>query len=134
MVRYLKPQEILVIHAKLIDEIAGSHGVRDIGLLLSLVERPRARFNRKELYRGAFKKAAVYLESLANYHVFIDGNKRTAITVAARFLFLNGYELQVSNKQLERFILKVATKKPDLEVIAEWLRSNSRKIKTKKTR
>lgn len=132
--KYLKPQEILVIHAKVVDEIGGSHGVRDIGLLLSLIERPKTKLNQKEVYRGIFNKAAIYLESLANYHVFIDGNKRTAIAVAARFLFLNGYDLQISNKELERFILEVATKKPDMKVIAEWLRNNSRKIKSRKNR
>ena len=127
--RYLSGEEILVIHSELIDETGGAHEVRDVGLLLSLVERPRTGFGGKELYRGVHVKAAVYFESLARYHVFLDGNKRTAITVAARFLFLNGHELAVTNKEVERFTLKVVVKKLSVEDITVWLKRHSRKIR-----
>lgn len=127
--KYLTAQDILVIHAKIIDETSGSHGIRDIGLLLSLVERPKTGFNKKELYKSIFKKAAVYLQSLVNYHVFIDGNKRTAIAAATRFLFLNSYELKASNKELEKFVLDATTQKLDLETIAQRLKTHSQKIK-----
>ena len=127
--RYLQTQDILVIHAMLIDKIGGAHGVRDIGLLISLTEKPKAQFGNEDLYIGVFKKAAVYLESLINYHVFIDGNKRTGITTSARFLFLNGFELASTDKKVENFVLKIATKKLKLEEIADWLKKHSRKIK-----
>jgi prophage maintenance system killer protein len=53
------------------------------------------------------------------------GNKRTAAATVARFLFLNGYELNATNKALEKFVLKVATAKIDLELIASWIRNHS---------
>ena len=126
---YLTPEDILVIHAKIIDETGGFHGVRDIGLLISLTERPKSKFGGKDFYPGVFKKSAVYLESLANYHVFIDGNKRAAIAASARFLFLNGFELFVSNKDMTKFVLKVVIEKLDLERIANWFKKHSRKNK-----
>jgi len=126
-VNYLASQDILAIHNELISEIGGSHGIRDVGLLLSLTERPKASLGGKELHRGVFKKAAVYLESLARYHVFIDGNKRTAISASARFLFLNGFELTADNKEIEDFVLSVVLKKPSLETIANWFQKNSKK-------
>ena len=126
--KYLTPQDILIIHAKIIDETGGLHGVKDVGLLISLTERPKAKFNGKELYRGVFKKAAVYLESLTHYHVFVDGNKRTGIVSTARFLFLNGFKLTASNSLLEKFVLKVVAKKVDLETIADWLKAHSKRI------
>ncbi|MBI3305432.1 type II toxin-antitoxin system death-on-curing family toxin [Candidatus Parcubacteria bacterium] len=76
---YLTGEEILAIHSEIIDQTGGLHGVRDAGLLASILERPKTAFGGKEMHRGLFKKAAVYMEGLARYHVFTDGNKRTAI-------------------------------------------------------
>ena len=120
--RYLNAQELLVIHSEIIDQTGGLHGVRDIGLLQSIIAKPRGRFGGKELYKGIFLKAAAYLQSLVQYHVFLDGNKRTAVGATARFLFLNRYELKATNKEVESFTLKVAVKKLNLETIASWLK------------
>jgi len=91
--RYLTGDEILVIHSEIIEETGGTHGIRDVNLFLSLLERPKMGFGGKPLYSDVFQKAAAYLESLAKFHVFIDGNKRTAFAAASRFLFLNEYNL-----------------------------------------
>lgn len=117
------------MHARIIDETGGLHGIRDTGLLVSLTERPKTSFGKKEMYPGIFEKAAVYLESLARYHVFIDGNKRTGIATSARFLSLNGYMLNVSNKEMERFVLRMVQEKPSLETIAVWFKRYTIKIK-----
>lgn len=126
---YLSREEALVIHARVIDETGGSHGVRDIALFESLIERPKMAFGGKDLYRTVFDKAAAYFESSAFHHMFVDGNKRTAIALAARFLFLNGYELQASNSDLEKFVLDAVVKKHKLPKIAAWLKRHSQKLK-----
>lgn len=125
--KYLTAEEVLVIHSEIIDETGGAHGVRDTGLLMSVIEKPKAGFGGQELYAGVFKKASVYLESIIQYHVFIDGNKRTGAVAVARFLYTNEYELTASNKELENFILKVAVEKLDLESISAWLKKYSKK-------
>lgn len=126
--RYLSGEEVLIIHSEIIDKTGGSHGIRDTGLLVSVVEKPKMSFGGKELYQGVFNKVAVYLESLTRYHIFIDGNKRVGIGASARFLFLNGLELTAANKEVENFVLKVVTKKLDLETIAAWFKKHSRKM------
>jgi len=45
MSRYLTPQQLLFIHARLIDTTGGGHGLRDLGLLESAVARPQATFD-----------------------------------------------------------------------------------------
>ncbi|TSC90597.1 MAG: death on curing protein [Parcubacteria group bacterium Gr01-1014_2] len=90
---------------------------------MSIVERPKSKFSGQELYKGIFKKVAVYLESLAQYHVFADGNKRTGAVSAARFLFINGYELTATNKELESFVLEVVVEKLNLDLIAGWFKN-----------
>ena len=126
--KYLKAEDVLIIHSEIIDQTGGLHGVRDTGLFLSIIEKPKSRFGGKDLYNGIFKKAAVYLESLVQYHVFLDGNKRTGVVSAARFLFVNHYELTVTNKGLEDFVIKVAVEKLDLETISAWLEKHSKRI------
>ena len=129
--RYLTAEEVLVIHSEILDKTGGLHGIRDVGLFASLLEKPKAAFGGKELYRGIFKKAAVYFEALVHYHVFFDGNKRTGVAAAARFLFVNGYELVATNREVESFALKVARQKPSLEAIAAWLKNHSKKTTAK---
>lgn len=127
-VKYLTGEDILVIHARIIDRTGGGHGVCDVGLLASLAERPKSAFGGMEFHAGIFTKAAVYLESIACYHVFVDGNKRTAIAAVARFLFVNGYEFIAAGEMAEAFVLQVATRKVEPTDIAVWLKKNSRKI------
>lgn len=126
--KYLTAQKVLIIHALLIDEIGGSHGVRDIGLLQAAVHKPQTTFDGKELYTNIFQKAAVFLEALVNYHAFIDGNKRTALTATARFLYENKYELTASNIEVESTVLRVTTKEIDIKKLETWLKKNCRKI------
>lgn len=122
---YLSAQDILVLHARIIAKIGGSQGIRDIHLLGSLLERPKTSFGGKEQFPTVFEKTATYLDSLAKYHVFVDGNKRTALAASARFLFINGYKMTVSNEEAEKFILRVATERLEIKEIAAWFHSHS---------
>ncbi len=117
----------MVIHAKIIDETGGSHGVRDLNLLISITERPKTSFGGREMYPTIFDKAAVCLEGFARFHVFVDGNKRTSIVASARLLATNGYDLIVSNKEMEDFVLKAAVEKLEISEIAVWLKKHSKK-------
>ena len=123
--RYLTPEQVLFIHARLIAETGGEHGVRDLGLLQSAVSRPQAVFDGNELYSDIYQKAAALLESLINNHPFVDGNKRTGITATAMFLHINDYFLTASNQEVESFVLSVASGKQSVQTIAEWLRLHS---------
>ncbi len=125
MTVFLTPQQILFIHARLIETTGGSHGLRDLGLLESAVARPRAVLGGTELYPDIFDKAAALMESLAQNHPFVDGNKRTAITATALFLQQNGRRLQTTNEELERFTLMVVNERPSLDEIADWFQSNT---------
>jgi len=127
--RYLTGEEILVIHARIIDETGGLHSIRDMHLLGSLVERPKMSFGGKELYLDIFAKAAVYFTACAYHHIFMDGNKRTAVSIAIRFLFQNGWEFETSNKELENFAVKAVENKFEIDTIADWFQKHSKKIK-----
>lgn len=128
MVNYVTAEEILFIHARIIDLIGGTHGIRDIGRIASMAARPKQQMRGKDLYASLFDKAAVYFEVSAYHHPFVDGNKRTAIAVAIRFLFKNGYKLSVSDSETERFVLDAVSKKHDISTLSKWFRKKTRKI------
>lgn len=120
--RYLTPEQVLFIHARLIAETGGEHGVRDLGLLQSAISRPLAVFEGNELYPDIHNKAAALLESLINNHPFVDGNKRTGIIAAAMVLQINNYSLTASNREVETFVLSIASGNQTFESIMEWLK------------
>ena len=122
---YLTVEQILFLHARLIDETGGSHGVRDLGLLLSAVGRPQASFEGKDLYSDLFTKAAALLDSLIRNHPFIDGNKRTGVSAAGLFLVRNGFRLAAQNTDLEELALAIAQAKMTVEEAATWLREHA---------
>lgn len=126
---YLTVEQVLFLHSRIIDETGGSHGIRDLGLLQSAVARPAATFGGKGLYSDIFHKAAALMESLIKNHPFIDGNKRTAVTAGGIYLARNGYILETSQQELERFTLAVATKKVTVDAAAEWFKRYSVKRK-----
>ena len=125
---YLTTEQILFLHARLIAETGGSHGVRDINMLLSAVGRPQASFDNQHLYSDLFTKAAALLDSLIRNHPYIDGNKRTGIAAAALFLRMNGYRLAASNIDLVKFTQEVAQSLHPIEEIVIWLQINTQPI------
>ena len=123
--QYLTAEQVLFIHARLIAETGGLHGVRDLSMLESAVGQPAASFDGRDLYPDPFTKAAALMESLINNHPFVDGNKRTGITAAALFLRINGFKLTANPAELEKNTLLVAQNKMSLAEIADWLRQNA---------
>lgn len=94
---WLSEKLILRIHAAQLAEHGGAEGVRDRGLLLSALARPR---NHAE-YAGTSipDLAAMHAVALACNHPFVDGNKRTAYVALELFLKLNGYDLAASDAE-----------------------------------
>lgn len=123
--RALTVEQVLFLHARLIEETGGAHGVRDLSLLELAVARPWATFGSRDLYPDLFSKAAALLDSLIHNHPFVDGNKRTGIAAAALFLRQNSYRLTATNEELEEFTLLVAESRPGISEIAAWLKTHT---------
>ena len=126
MTIYLTAEQVLFLHYRLVSETGGEHGVRDVGLLESAIARPRATFDKGELYTNIFDKAAALMESLINNHPFLDGNKRTGIACTVLFLRRNGIVFSANNSELEEFTLHVASGKFRHSEMAKWLQNHSR--------
>jgi death-on-curing protein len=117
-------EESLELHKRLIERFGGMNGVRDLGLLQSALSRPLTGY-----YETLALQAAALMQSLAQNHSFIDGNKRTAFALTAIFLRTNGLRLVVNADNGESFLIdKVINKKVPIEDIASWLEKHSRKL------
>jgi death-on-curing protein len=125
---YLTAQQVLFLHARLVAETGGSHGVRDLSMLLSALGRPQASYDKQDLYPDLFIKSAAFMDSLIRNHPFMDGNKRTGIAASALFLRTNGFQLNATNTELEIFTLQVAKSEHTIEEIAIWLQINTQPI------
>jgi len=120
-VQFLSLEEVLEIHATLIDRFGGATGIRDMGLLESALYRPRTGY-----YNDLIEMAAALFESLMNNHPFVDGNKRVAFFSTDVFLRLNGYKIDVEGKSAYAFLMKLfETNSCDLNHLAPWIRSNT---------
>lgn len=113
----------MTIRAEQIAEHGGSHGVRDVGLLESAVNRAR---NLDASGNASIHDlAAAYGSGIARNHPFIDGNKRTALVVSFTFLEINGWEITASEEQAVMTFLELAAGKLPEEALGKWLRTNS---------
>lgn len=122
----LNADDLIAIHHVVIEETGGSFGLRDPGMLEAIAAKPDASFGGQELYADLASKAAALYEAVVNYHVFVDGNKRTGVAALGLYLHKNSHDLVATNVELERFTLHVATTHPDLAEVAGWVQQHSR--------
>lgn len=126
---FLTLEQLLVIHEDQLERYRGSSGIRELGLIESALFRPQSSFGGEDLYPSLFEKASAFMHSLLKNHAFVDGNKRTATVATIVFLDLNGRKLQVEQKELVTFVMKVENESFSLENIASWLKKNCKKRK-----
>lgn len=120
-VRYTEIDEVLAT-ARAVN--GTGHGVRDMGLLVSAIERLRTNVFGAELYPTLHEKAAALLHSVARDHALIDGNKRTAWLAMRVFLRFNGVSAGTVPPPVSvagPFVEEVAQDKVDVPVIAKRL-------------
>lgn len=62
------------------------------------------------------------MESLANNHPFLDGNKRIAFAAAHTFLLVNGWDLEVQPMAAYEFMMEsISAGKFRFALILEWV-------------
>ncbi len=124
--RYLKVEEILLIHKYVVQRYGGSQGLQSIELLESAVFRPKTSFGGKELYKTCFDKGACLIHSLISNHPFVDGNKRTAMVAGIVFLSLNGYVTDFSQEEVVEIALDIAKRNIELKELTKIMKRKSR--------
>lgn len=121
---WLNQDEILAIHAELLDWFGGAGGVRDVGLLDAALQRPMNRFHYEDPSPSLFELAAAYTEGIVGKHPFVDGNKRTGFMAAYVFLGANGFDLVASEESAVERTLALAARAIGESEYAAWLADN----------
>jgi death-on-curing protein len=126
MPEYIYPTvaEAIEMHRQLIEEFGGSHGLRDRGLLEAAIFRPQTGY-----YDDLIHEAAAMMESFANNHAFIDGNKRISFAMTDTFLRVNGYYLEIEPLPAHKFIMEAISKREfRIRQIREWISAHVRPL------
>jgi death-on-curing protein len=103
---FLRQDEVLQIHRRMIEQFGGTLGVRDEGLLESALLAPANRWHYEDA--GLAVCAATYAFHLPANRPFVDGNKRVAAAVAEVFVRLNGGRLAATNDEIVDLVLGIA--------------------------
>jgi death-on-curing protein len=123
---FLALDEVLELHAGVIDRHGGSPEIRDMGLLESALAVPRSGSLGVYFHADLHSMAAAYLFHIVKNHPFVDGNKRTGALAAFVFLRLNGLTLVCSSNALVRQVIAVAEGRSDKVTIARFFRRHAR--------
>jgi death on curing protein len=125
--KYLTIEQVIAIHKQLVDEFGGSHEIRDNNALEAAIMRPQIGY-----YETLHEQAAALMESLANNHAFIDGNKRIAFFATDTFLRLNGYWINCDNEVTHSyFMMLFETNTFRFYELLNWLDINIQPIEIK---
>ena len=114
------------IHYRQLAEHGGLDGIRDEGMLLSALARPRQLLAYGDPPPDVAAMAAAYAYGIARNHPFLDGNKRTAYVVCRTFLIINGQDIEATQEDKYLTFLQLAEGTLSEEELAAWLREHLR--------
>ena len=112
------------IHDTIITRTGGLMGIRDKQLILSALANPLYEIFGRVLYPTIVEKAGIVFFSINKNHGFTDGNKRTACLLLDMILFNFGYELKVTDQEIEDMAIDVADNKINKENVFLWIHRN----------
>jgi len=118
-------EQLLQIHALVVDATGGSAGLRDLGRLEAAIATQDQNVFGEELYPTIIEKAAAVIRGIIADHPFVDSNKRTAMLAGLTLLEINGVHFTAQAGEIENFAVQIATDNMDVPAIAAWLRTHA---------
>jgi death-on-curing protein len=117
---FLRKDEVLKLHARLLERFGGTRGLRDEGALESALAAAENREHYENIDLATC--AATYAYHLSQAHAFLDGNKRIATHASGVFLGLNNAELTATDDQVIELFLKIAAGELSRDEVEEFFR------------
>ena len=118
MPQFLTPEQILEIHRSVVSRHGGDPRVRDLSLLESAASAPQETRFGEFINKSLRSQAATYWLSVAINQPFVEGNTRTGLVVAEVFLEINGFQLDLDERQIEEVYMRIETRQINSK---EWL-------------
>jgi death-on-curing protein len=120
---WIDERDALVLHDRLLALHGGTAGLRDDGLLKSVLARPQQHVAYADS-SGIVEMAAVYTAGIVRNHPFVDGNKRTGFLVGILFLELNSYRFIATEEAAAQAVMELAAGNLDESGYSAFLRAN----------
>lgn len=117
---WIDADALRLLHRETLAEFGGLSGIRDEGLFLSALARPRNLFVYEEV-TDISRLAAAYAYGLTRNHPFSDGNKRAAFLAIGMFLAINGFLLKVEPTEAVNTMLALAAGDLTELDLASWI-------------
>ena len=118
---YFTLEYAIEVHDELVRSSGGLLGIRELGLLESILD-----FIQNDLYYPELEdKLSYLLYALNKNHCFVDGNKRASINLTTYFLTINGLDILVPKfiLKLENVAVDVADNVIDRDLLQEIIYS-----------
>jgi death on curing protein len=123
---WIEVRDVVAIHGRVLAIHGGANGLRDAGLLESVLARPRQHY----VYSKSaeiVQMAGLYTAGIVRNHPFFDGNKRVGFVAGILLLELNGFEFSASEEDAAQQVMALAAGTLDESQFEAWLRKNSRR-------
>lgn len=92
----LEIEQLLQLHAFVIEVTGGSPGLRDLGRLEAALATQTQNVFGEELYPSVIDKTAAMIRGIIADRAFVNGNKRTAMLAGLTLLSINGLTFNFS--------------------------------------
>jgi death-on-curing protein len=119
--RWISEEAVLAMHQRQIAEHGGQDGVRGLGLLSSVLARPK-NIHAYKPDTDIAELSAAYAFGITKNHPFIDGNKRTSLVVLRTLLIFNGRNIEATPGDKYLTFLKLAEGTLSEEELVDWIR------------
>lgn len=109
--KYINLSSAILLHDAIIEHSGGLSGLKDEGQLDSVLTH----IQNDDYYPSFTEKLTHLVFSLVKFHVFMDGNKRTAIILGVQLMSSNqyGYACDKFISKMETIVVQVAENKID---------------------
>ncbi len=121
---WIKPEDVILIHSKIIQTTGGIDGLRDLAGLEAAVAAPLQSFAGQDLYPTELEKIARLGYGLASNHAFVDGNKRIGAMMTQLLLKWNGYQLELRQGELADMFIAIADGTAQEETLLTWIQTH----------
>lgn len=126
--RYLSPEDLIVVHELLIAEFGGLRGITEAGFerLQAAAAAPLASAFGEPIFPDVVSQAAALCQAVIRAHPFSDGNKRVALAALDLFLTDNGHDLVADNDAAYRAMMALAAGTMGRDALIVWVEQHSR--------
>jgi death-on-curing protein len=127
-IKYPTFDQICDVNRRMIEQSGGIHippnNLRNRNSLEYILDAIKYEIFGDQLFLTLEEKAAALAYGIIRSHVFVDGNKRTALHIAWEFLASNGVEVDLHDESIINLVVRVAEGNSDREELTRWFETH----------